>query len=343
MEAPVLSLTPRPALVLARLQTVPGAGYWAAVVLVLVSLGVRLALSSALSTGYGYICFYPAVILAAYWLGARPALLATALSTVIVYAFLSPTPLQWAMEPRGAVALGFFLLSSILLIHILSTIRAQFNLLATTHARVEALASGQAELFHDHAQRTTDHLQLISAILQLRAREEDDPMVSRVLTNAASRTLLISRAHREFTARPDSRIPFDAFARKLVQASASRGGLPVDRVRIAGGALDVPLEQATALGLVLLEYLTTLKACASVTNLAVILVDDGDQRTLSLVAAGDRDVVPPRDIPLFEAVSEQLGGHLLITRGATGCGVRISFPATVQPAPAWEPVAVRLH
>ena len=343
MEAPVFSLTPRPAVVLARLQTVPGAVYWAAVVLVLVSLGIRLALSSALSTGYGYTCFYPAVILAAYWLGARPALLATALSTVIVYAFLSPTPFHWTMEPRGAVALGFFLLSSILLIHVLSTIRAQFNLLATTHARVEALASGQAELFHDHAQRTTDHLQLISAILQLRAREEDDPMVSRVLTNAASRTLLISRAHREFTARPDSRIPFDAFARKLVQASASRGGLPVDRVRIAAGDLDVPLEQATALGLVLLEYLTTLKGCASAANLAVILADDGEQRTLNLVAAGDRDVVPPRDIPLFEAVSEQLGGHLRITRGATGCGVSIRFPASVQPAPAWEPVAVRLH
>ena len=66
MEAPVFSLTPRPAVVLAKLQSVPGAVYWAAVVLVLVSLGVRLALSSALSTGYGYICFYPAVILAAF-------------------------------------------------------------------------------------------------------------------------------------------------------------------------------------------------------------------------------------------------------------------------------------
>lgn len=89
-------------------------------------------------------------------------------------------------------------------------------------------------MFHEHAQRTTDHLQLISAILQLRAREEADPTVSRVLTNAASRTLLISRAHREFTGTPDRRIPFEAFALKLVQASAARGGPPLDKVRIAG-------------------------------------------------------------------------------------------------------------
>ncbi|KQY75157.1 histidine kinase dimerization/phosphoacceptor domain -containing protein [Brevundimonas sp. Root1423] len=343
MTAPVFSLTPRPAAVLARLQAVPGARYWAAGVLVLLALAVRLTLSSAMGNGYGYTCFYPAVILAAYWLGAGPALLATGLSTAIVYAFLGPVPLHWNVDGRGLVALAFFLVSSLLLIHILSTIRAQFALLAATHARVEALATGQAELFHEHAQRTTDHLQLISAILQLRAREEADPMVSRVLTNAASRTLLISRAHREFTGNPDRRIPFEAFAHKLVQASASRGGLPVEKVRIAGGDLDVPLEHATALGLVLLEYLTTLKGCASATSLAVILADTGDQRTLNLVATGDGNVAPPRDIPLFEAVSEQLGGELLITRGATGCGVRISFPATIQPALPWEPVSVSLH
>ncbi|MDI1326346.1 MAG: DUF4118 domain-containing protein [Brevundimonas sp.] len=343
MNASVFSLTPRPAVLLARLQAIPGARYWAAGILVMLALAVRLTLSSAMGNGYGYTCFYPAVILAAYWLGARPALMATGLSTAIVYAFLGPVPLHWNVDGRGLVALTFFLLSSVLLIHILSTIRARFTLLAATHARVEALAAGQAELFHEHAQRTTDHLQLISAILQLRAREEADPLVSRVLTNAASRTLLISRAHREFTGNPDRRIPFAAFARKLVKASASRGGLAAEKVRIAGADLDVPLEHATALGLVLLEYLTTLKACPSATGLAVVLADEGDQRTLNMVATGDRDVMPPRDIPLFEAVSEQLGGELLITRGATGCGVRIRFPAAIQPVQTWEPVAVSLH
>ncbi|MGZ9100389.1 MAG: DUF4118 domain-containing protein [Brevundimonas sp.] len=342
MVAPSFLLTPRPAAVLARLQTIPGARYWAAGALVMLALGVRLMLSFAMGNGYGYTCFYPAVILSAYWLGARPALMATGLSTAIVYAFLGPAPLQWNMDGRGLVALAFFLLSSALLIHILSTIRAQFNLLAATHARVEALATGQAELFHDHAQRTTDHLQLISAILQLRAREEGDPLVSRVLTNAASRTLLISRAHREFTGSPDRRIPFDAFAGKLVEASASRGGLAADKVRITGD-LDVPLEHATALGLVLLEYLATLKTRPSPTRLTVVLADDGDLRTLSLVARSDNGVPPPRDISLFEAMSEQLGGQLLITGDATGCGVRITFPAAIRPAQTWEPVGISLH
>jgi len=335
------SLPSLPATLFSRLMRIPGARYWAAAALVLISLWVRLQLSPYLA-GYGYICFYPGVILSAYWLGGRPGLTAAGLSTVIVYNFMGPAPFTFPTDGQAMVGLGFFLVSSLLLIHVLSTIRARLNTLTTKHAEVEALARGQAELFRDHAQRTTDHLQLISAILQLRAREEADPVVSRVLTNAASRTLVISRTHREFTGGLDRRIPFEAFARKLVEAAAARGGLPSDRVSISGGARDIPLEQATSLGLVLLEYLNTLKAQRAAVALAVTLDEDGRDRFLNL-AVTEGEGPAPDDIPLFEAITEQLGGRLLITRGAPGGGVRITFPAEVQPVETWNPVAVSLH
>ena len=342
----VMSPTGRAAVLIARLKRIPGARYWAAAGLVLISLWVRLLVSPYLASGYGYTCFYPGVILSAYWLGARPGLMAAGLSTVIVYNFMGPTPFSFPTDGRAMVALGFFLVSSLLLIHVLSSIRARLNTLTTKHAQVEALAMGQAELFRDHAQRTTDHLQLISAILHLRARDEADPMVSRVLTNAASRTLVISRTHREFTGGGDRRIPFGAFARKLVEAAAVRGGVPSDRVRIAGGARDIPLEQATSLGLVLLEYLNTLKAQRGTVALAVTLDEDGVDRCLDL-AVIEGEGPAPDDIPLFEAITEQLGGRLLITRGPPGGGggggVRITFPAEVQPVETWRPVAVSLH
>lgn len=343
MKAPALALISpvawRPVLV--RLQKVPGARYWAATGLVLVSVLVRLQVSPYLATGYGYTCFYPAVILSAYWLGARPALMAAGLSTVIVYNFTGPELFSFPTDGRALVGL-FFVASSLLLIHVLSTIRARLSALTTQHARVEALAMGQAELFRDHAQRTTDHLQLISAILQLRARGEVDPVVSRVLTDAASRTLLISRTHRELAGGGDRRIPFEAFARKLVEAAAARGGVPSGRVSIDGGARDVPLEQATSLGLVLLEYLNILKAQRGAVPLAVTLDEDGPDRSLNL-AVTEGEGPAHGDIPLFEAITEQLGGRLLITRGAAGSGVRITFPAEVQPAKTWNPVTGSLH
>ncbi len=348
METPSAFLRLPPARLVtlfSRLAGIPGARYWAAAALVLISLWMRVQLSPYLA-GYGYICFYPGVILSAYWLGGRPGLMAAGLSTVIVYNFMGPAPFSFPTDGQAMVGLGFFLVSSLLLIHVLSTIRARLNTLTTKHAQVEALALGQAELFRDHAQRTTDHLQLISAILHLRARDEADPMVSRVLTNAASRTLVISRTHRAFTGGGDRLIPFEAFARKLVEAAAVRGGVPSDRVRIAGGATDIPLEQATSLGLVLLEYLNTLKAQRGTVALAVTLDEDGVDRCLDL-AVTEGEGAAPDDIPLFEAITEQLGGRLLITRGTPGGGggggVRITFPAEVQPVGSWSPVAVSLH
>lgn len=327
----------------ALLKGVPGMRYGAAVLLVLACLGVRLLLSPLVTTGFGFTCFYPAVILSAYWLGGRPGLMAAGLSTLIVINFMWTAPFQFQTDSRSLVALGFFLFSSLLLIHLLSAIRGRFADLETRHARVEALASGQAELFREHAQRTTDHLQLISAILQVRARDEQDPLVARVLTNAASRTLVISRTHRAFAAREEREIPFEDFARKLVEASAARGGLPATRIRIGGGALKVPLEHATALGLILLDYLNSLKERSPAATLAVILAENGDERTLNLIAASPDQASPPGDMPLFEAVCEQLGGRLSFIQGVTGCDVRITFPARLQAPPPWQPLGFSLH
>lgn len=345
MEAPAFFLTPpasRTATLLVHLTRIPGARYWAALGLVLISVGVRLLLAPYLATGYGYTCFYPSVILSAYWLGARPGLMAAGLSTAIVYNFMGAVPFSFPTDGRAIVSLGFFLVSSLLLIHVLSTVRARLNTLTTKHARVEALVMDQAELFREHAQRTTDHLQLISAILQLRARDEADPIVSRVLTNAASRTLVISRTHREFTGGGDRRIAFEAFARRLVEASEARGGVPSGRVSIKDGGRDVPLEQATSLGLVLLEYLNALKVRHTTAAMAVTLEQDGNERSLTLsVLEGESPV--PDDIQLIEAIAEQLGGRLLITGDAHHSGLRITFPAEVQPTENWNPVATSLH
>lgn len=341
-----MSLDPVPPPALARLterlRGVPGAAYWGALALVLASLALRLLLAPILANGYGFILFYPAVILSAYWLGGRPALLATALSTVLVFAF-GPTPLSFTMDGRALVSLIFFLISSILLIHVLSSIRARFSDLARSHARVEALATGQAELFREHAQRTTDHLQLISAILQVRARGADDPMAARVLTNAASRTLVISRAHRAFADGEGRTIHFEDFARRLADAASDRGGLDADRVMFGGGDVSIPVEQATALGLVLLEYLTTLRAHSPAARLLVVFEEQGDERVLVLTAAGAADLPPPRDAVLVEALTGQLGGSLRMARGPAGCDVRIAFPAALQPPPAWDPLSFSLH
>lgn len=330
---------------LARLvETRPLARYGVAAALVAACLGLRLLLGTAFTAGYGYTCFYPAVILAAYRLGAGPGVFAAGLSAVLVSAFLNLHPFRF--DPHGWVILGFFLASSAIAIYVLSEIRGQLNRLSHSHAAAEALAASQAELFREHAERVTNHLQLIAAILQLQARGEDDAQVSRVLTNAASRTLLISRMHREFTSAADRRIDFEAFAQRLAAAAAAAGPHTARQIRIAGHGVGLPLEHATSLGLILLDALGAGEAAAgpgSAPPLEVDLSDrPGGQRELVIAARGPAATVA-RDTLMLQALAEQMRGRLLISRTEAGAELRLMFPAELQPPPAFEPLSQAFH
>lgn len=231
------------------------ARYGAAIGLVGLSLAFRLLIDPAITPGFGYTIFYPAVILSAYWLGSRQGLLAALLSAIIVYGFMGPEPLTLRTDARSLVSLGMFGVSSSLLIHVLGAIRSRLDGLADNHRRMEALVLSQADLFRDHAARVSDHMQLVSAILQVSALAERDDTVAQVLNNAASRTLLISRTQRAVAGEADREIDFVEFARRLVAAVQ---GIGRGRVSIEGPRLDLPLEQAAGLGVILLEWLNTL-------------------------------------------------------------------------------------
>ena len=308
------------------------ARYAAAVGLFLVALAIRVALAPAIASGYGITCFYPAVILAAYWLGARPAILTAVLSSIAVFGFLAGTPL--AMDARAWVTLGFFAVSSGLAIYLLGAIRTQLRQLAAANHRTEALVLSQAGLFRDHAERVTNHLQLIAAILQHTGRAADETEAARVLTNAASRTLLISRMHREFAGDTGRTVDFQAFARKLAEAAG-----PDRRLEIRGEDLHLPPEQATALGLVLLDRLN-----ASRGLVALKLSAEGPDIAFRMAVEEPATPTPtPRDILLLEAVATQLRGQLEVEGDADMAVIRLTFPSQLQPPPAWTPLEHAVH
>jgi hypothetical protein len=309
------------------------ARYTGASLLFLVALAVRMAIDPIISGGYGLTAFYPAVILAAYWMGARPAILTAVLSTVAVLVFQAQRS-GWApIDARGWVTLVFFVGTSALAIYLLSAIRRRLSDLSIQHHRTEALVLSQAGLFRDHAERVTNHLQLIAAILEFRADGENEPEAARVLTNAASRTLLISRMHREFAGAPDRTIDFPAFARRLAQATDAERP-----VAIRGEALELPLEQATGLGLVLLDRLN-----ASRGPVAVDIRREADDVALSLAVEDSSLPSSARELMLLDAVAIQLHGRMNFERDGDLSILRLSFPMGLQPPPAWAPLEHALH
>lgn len=315
------------------LETSTLARYGGAAGLVLVTVAVRFLLDAMMVGGLGMAFFYPAVILSAYWMGARPAILTAVLSTIAVLAFQAFSTGSLVLSSISWVILILFIVTSALAIYLISAIRQRLRALAARHDRTEALVLSQASLFRDHAERVTNHLQLIAAILEFRADGESQPEAVRVLTNAASRTLLISRMHREFAGDPDRTIDFAAFARRLAEASD-----PDRPVAVHGDGLELPLEQATSLGLVLLDRLN-----ASRGPVAIDLQRDEDDIAFSLALEEGTLPSAARDLMLLDAVSIQLRGRLDLDQEDGLTLVRLTFPAALQPPPSWAPLEQAIH
>lgn len=313
------------------------ARYAAAAGLVLATVVVRVLVDFLLVGSLGMAFFYPAVILAAYWLGARPAVLAAVLSTAAVLAFQAVSSGALTLSTVSWVILVLFVITSALAIYLISAIRAQLRSLVEANARTEELVLSQAGLFREHAERVTNHLQLIAAILEHRGGLEPEPDAARVITNAASRTLLISRMHREFAGGAERTIDVAAFARRLTEA-ATQGGAP-RRIEVRGDGVELPLEHATALGLVLLDRMN-----ASTGPVAVDIRREGPEASFGVVV---ESLLPgahaTRGALLLEAISSQLRGRVEAEGDGELAVVRLTFPAALQPPPAWTPLERALH
>lgn len=315
------------------LETSAVARYVGAASLVLLTVAVRFLVDSIMVGSLGMAFFYPAVILAAYWMGARPAILTAALSTVAVLTFQAFSSGSLTLSSVSWVILLLFIITSSLAIYLISAIRKRLRHLSAQHDRTEALVLSQAGLFRDHAERVTNHMQLIAAILEFRAGSESEPDAARVLTNAASRTLLISRMHREFAGSPDRTIDFAAFARRLAEATDA------DRpVEVRGDGLELPLEQATGLGLVFLDRLNASKG-----PVAVDVHREDDDVAFTLAVEESSLPSSARELMLLDAVSIQLRGRLDLEREGDLALLRLKFPLDLQPPPTWAPLEHAVH
>jgi two-component sensor histidine kinase len=317
----------------------PAARYAAAAALVFVTIGVRLALDPVFRPGVYYHLYYPAVILAAYLFGGRAGTFAVALSAGCAYWLIAEPAFRVKTDPQAYLPLATFAISASVAVFVLSHVRGRLSFLTGEFNRIDALTHSQAELFREHAERVSNHLQLISAILQSGARSEAAPLVSRVLMNAASRTMLISRMHRSFSKRADDVIDFNEFAIRIVEAALAAHNRPPIAVLVEGERLIIPLEHATSLALVLLEWLNA-RASHGAPGVVRVLVSRNDgEAVFQIVEEGiERRATSQRDAHLIAAIAEQMRGNLVMSVDESVDRLWLSFPTALQPLPAFEPL-----
>lgn len=315
--------------------------YILALAVVAAGFGARSALNPVLGSDHAYTVFYPGVILAAYFLGARPAAVTAVLSAAAGYWFFAHPVLHWKVNPAGLTTLSFFALTATVSVYFITGMGRALKALAAERARAEGLARNHATLFQELNERVTNHLQLVAALLQVQARDARDVSLSVALAEASSHTLSISRVHRSLSGEGGEALDFDAFARQLVDITLAARGNGDVRIELQSGGLRLAPDQATSVAVVLLECLNARLDAKTPAALRIAL--RGDERELVLEIRETGGLADPLaggavSRHVIEAMAEQLGGRFSVGMSGDGAVSLLAFPRLDGQARAAPPV-----
>jgi two-component sensor histidine kinase len=308
--------------------------YGAAVSLIVLIAYLRWLGSPSLGSGAYFILYFPALAWIAYALGVGPVVVSILVALGFSYFVFTPTDLR--TEPVVPLRMGLYLVSAAAVAFLVVRVRERLDYLARNLADVSAQTRGQADLFREHAERVSNHLQLISALLQLQARDETGPQSARVLHNAASRTMLISRMHRAFSNPADEPVEFAAFAELLADSALESHGRPPLSISVEG-QLKLTPEHATSLALVLLECISARVRQEPRGLMRIQLSERGRDGVLTIAEEG-MSGPRSRDTHLLGALAEQLEGRLVLGANEQREQLRLTFPTDIMPLSKWDPI-----
>lgn len=307
-----------------------------AALLILAVAAFRLTFGFVLAPGAYYYLYYPAIVVVAYLYGLRPALTATLLASAIGYFAFAQPSMQLKTDARALLNVGMFVISSAAVAWVIHSMRARLEGMSREIREVRAVTVGQADVFREYAERVSNHLQLLSALLELRAGGEPAPDYARVIRNAASRTLLISRTHRTFANPNEHRLDFAVFAERLADSALEHHAGPPLTV-VVEGKLDLLPEQTTSLALIVLECINARARVASPGALRIEVSRRGEEGVLAVQGEGiELPQLRDQDIQLFNGLAEQVGGRLVIGRNEDRGVLRLVFPTDLRPLPKWD-------
>ncbi|GGD56193.1 sensor histidine kinase [Aurantiacibacter arachoides] len=159
-------------------------------------LVARWAVDDALPPGFPYLTFFPAVIIVAFFLGARPGIVAAVLCGMLSwYFFIAPFE-TFALPYQAAVAMLFYLFICTVDITLVHWMQAANRQLAAERLRSDSLAETRAVLFEELQHRVGNNLQMMSSILNLQQRGVADEAGKAALVEASRRLGVVGRLQR---------------------------------------------------------------------------------------------------------------------------------------------------
>jgi two-component sensor histidine kinase len=276
----------------------------------------------------GFYLLFPAICASALLFDRAAGVFATALSALLLYLVMKPTA-SMLLGNELVLALAILLIVALGLAIVSDGMR-------TAWERAAAAERTKDLLLRELGHRTQNNLAMVISVLSLHARSKTNPETREALEKAVSRVHAIASAHEHFQPfKYNGRVEMRPYLEKLCThlGDALRDVRPI-AVKVEAEDVDLPTEQAVALGLIVNELVTNaLKHAFPDDRSGIIRVGLAGLSRVILVVE-DNGVGCPADKQerlgsrLMRLLAEQLGARIAWEEAGPGCRVRVeTMPA----------------
>ena len=304
--------------------------YVATLLLCAAGFSIRLAAQDVLPTGYPYVTFFPAVMLAAFMLGRGPGILASIVSGLIAWYYFVPPYGSFALNGAALLAMSFYTFVVAIFIVVFEWTQRTKDRLEKERARSHALAEHREILFKELQHRISNNLLVVSSLLMLHRRKVSDPAAQAALEDASQRLDLIARVHRSLHDQSGGTTDFGTFLRGLATDIVSTSGMENVTVDVhADNAVLLGADRAIPCALIVAEAISNAVehgfAGRDHGHIDVSLVARDDRLQISVIDDGrgvpdgfDASAGDSLGLTITRALALQLGGEFqLFNEGRT--------------------------
>ena len=164
----------------------------------IVALAVRLAVDAALPPGFPFLTFFPAIVIATFYLGTRSGILCAVLSFFASWYVFLPPAYSFALNWQAALALAFFIFVAAVDIYVIDRLMKTTSALKLAKAYALRLADQRDELFQELQHRVGNNLAMVSAMLKVQARAMPQDSSRAALEEASGRIAIVAEVNRLF-------------------------------------------------------------------------------------------------------------------------------------------------
>lgn len=293
------------------------------------ALGIRAGLQPVFGDNHPYTLSFLAVLVTAYLFGRTAALGSAAISGLLAFYSFTPPTFAFKAEPALWAGLGLYWVNSAVATYLITKLMRGMADLKGEQQRLEGLVTDHAVLFRDLNRRVSRHMRLVSGVLALQARGEPDPTIAEGLRRAGDRTLLLARADRELEGPAASAfVDFEAFAQALMRVTCVTADQAPERVVVAPARIFLPPEEATSLGVALVEAVTGLLERNKKVQISIVMTAEQDETRVTVRPSNDVEglLEAATSSYLLRAMVEQLGARMRFQHDRAGPALELGVP-----------------